>query len=130
MLSSPLSFFYALLNFLIPPPCLPISFSFPKCHPQHSFSCFFYNMFAVLSHSSGNPFLPPTILVTSYLNASSQLVFFSIHHLIFGCTFSAFFFFILRAIWHITIWCCFATHLFTITLQSHIFFRSLLLHIT
>ena len=34
------SFFYALLNHPIPPPCLPVSFSFPKCHSQHSFSCF------------------------------------------------------------------------------------------
>ena len=34
-------FFYALLNFLIPPPCLSVSFSFPKYHSQYSFSCFF-----------------------------------------------------------------------------------------
>ena len=34
-------FFYTLLNFLIPPPCLPVSFSFSKCHSQYSFSCFF-----------------------------------------------------------------------------------------
>ena len=34
------SFFYALLYFLIPPPCFPISFSFLKCYPQHSLSCF------------------------------------------------------------------------------------------
>ena len=33
-------FFYALLNFLIPPPCLPVFFSFFKCHSQYSFSCF------------------------------------------------------------------------------------------
>ena len=32
-------FFYALLNFIIPPPCLPVSFSFLKCHSQYSFSC-------------------------------------------------------------------------------------------
>ena len=32
--------FYTLLNFVIPPPCLPVSFSFSKCHSQYSFSCF------------------------------------------------------------------------------------------
>ena len=43
MLSSPL--FYALLYFLIPPTCLLISFSFPKCPSQHSFSCFLHFCF-------------------------------------------------------------------------------------
>ena len=61
-------FFYSLVNFLIPPPCLPVSFSFPKCYSQYSFSCF--SISAVLSHSSGNPSLPPRVLVTSCLNAS------------------------------------------------------------
>ena len=59
MLSLPL-FFYALLNFLIPPPCLPVSFSLPKCHSQYSFRCFF-SISAVLSHSSVNLSLPPSL---------------------------------------------------------------------
>ena len=62
-------FFYALLNFLIPPPCFPVSILFPKYYSQYSFSCFF-SISVVLSHSSGNPSLPPRILVTSCLNAS------------------------------------------------------------
>ena len=37
------SFFFALLNFLIPPLCLPVFFLFPKCHSQHIFSCFSYH---------------------------------------------------------------------------------------
>ena len=62
-------FFYVLLNFLILPPCLPVSFSFPKCHSQ-TVSAVFLSIFAVLSHSLGNLSLPPRILVTSCLNAS------------------------------------------------------------
>ena len=61
-------YFHALLYFLILPPCLHISFSFPKCNFLHSLSCFF-SIFAVFSHSSGNPFSPPKILLTYCLNA-------------------------------------------------------------
>ena len=33
-------FFYAFLNYLIPPLCLSVSFAFPKWHSQHNLSCF------------------------------------------------------------------------------------------
>ena len=48
----------------------------------------------------------------------------------FWAYFLCFFFFTIRFILHTTIRCCFAIHSFTITLQSHISFRFLLLHIT
>ena len=121
MLSLPLSF-YVFLNFLIPPPCLLVSFLFPKCHSQYSFSCFF-SISAVLSHSSSSSSLPPKILVTSCLNASCFLQFSPLYLWLY---FLCFFFFTIRTILHTTIWCCFATHSFNITLQSHISFKFLL----
>ena len=62
-------FFYTLLNFLIPPPCLPVSFFFPNVTPG-TVSAVLFSISAVLSQSIGNPFLPPKVLVTSYLNIS------------------------------------------------------------
>ena len=50
-------FFYALLNFLIPPPCLHVSLS-PFCFPNvtpNTVSAVFLSISAALSHSSGNP---------------------------------------------------------------------------
>ena len=50
-------FFYALLNFFIPPPCLHVSLS-PFCFPNvtpSSVSAVFLSISAALSHSSGNP---------------------------------------------------------------------------
>ena len=44
-------------------------FRFPNVTPS-TVLFVFLNMFAVLFHSSGNPFSPPKILVTSYLNTS------------------------------------------------------------
>ena len=89
MLSLLCIFFYALLNFLIPPSCLPISISFPKYHSS-TVSAVFLSISAVLYQSSGNPSSPPKILVISCLNLSWQLVSFSLYHRIFGFTFSAF----------------------------------------
>ena len=48
-------FFYALLNFLIPPPCFLSSFCFPNFTPSTVSAIFFFSISAVLSHSSGNP---------------------------------------------------------------------------
>ena len=45
-------FFYALLYFLITPPCHPISFSFPNISPS-TLPTVFLSISAVLSHSSG-----------------------------------------------------------------------------
>ena len=47
----------------------PSFFLFPNV-TSSTISAVFLSIFAVLSHSSGNPFLPPKILVTSHLNAS------------------------------------------------------------
>ena len=129
MLSSSLSFFMlsCTSSFHLHVSLSP--FRFPNITPS-TVSAVFLSISAVLSHLSGNPSLPPKTLVTSYLNASSQLVSFTFHHRIFGFTFSAFFFFTMRAIFHITIRCCLATHSFTITVQSHISFKFLFLHIT
>ena len=98
-----------------------------------TFLAVLFSISAVLSHSSGNPSLPTKILVTSYLNLSKRffiacLLQFSPSYI--WVYFLCLFFFTIRAIFHSTLRCCFATHSFTITLQLHISFRSLLLHIT
>ena len=62
-------FFYAVLNFLIPPPCLLSPFRFPNV-TLSTVSAAFFSISFVLSNSSGNRSLPPSILVTSCLNAS------------------------------------------------------------
>ena len=51
-------FFYALLNFLISSPCLPVFFLFPKCHSQNSLRCFFSILLFCPTHHVTHDCLP------------------------------------------------------------------------
>ena len=107
-------FFYTLLYFLIPPPCLPISFWFPKCHSQHS-SAVFLSIFAVLFTHQIQPILasqnPGHLLFKRFLTACLLPFPPSYIRHYFLCLFLT-----VRAILHITIRCGFVTQSFTITL--------------
>ena len=86
MLSLPLFFFYVLLNFLIPRSCLPVSFSFPKSHSQHSFSCFLAFPLFCPNHQSPGHLLSKRFLTACLLQFPPSylwvyfLCFFLFHH--------------------------------------------------
>ena len=138
------SFFYTFFEYfhLIFCPILPSPLSFLLCSfelphsttispcllfvSQVSFPARFQLFFVAFllfcpTHQVTHPCLPKSCspLILTLLDSLSP----SVHHLIFGFTFSAFSFFTIRAILHTTIRCCFAKHSFTIILQSHISFR-------
>ena len=118
-------FFYALLNFLIPPPCLPVFLFVSQMSFPVQFQLFFLAFLLFCpTHQVTPPCLPESWspLVQSLLDSLSPSVSTIVS--------LAFFFFTIKAILHTAIRCCFATHSFTITLQSHISFKFLLLHIT